>query len=83
LRRLPQDVFERLRDKLARLYLDDIAGTVGDVFHEDATKLMGRGPLKPGTVDLVVTWPPYLRVMNYGTVNWIRLWLIGLDQVSR
>jgi site-specific DNA-methyltransferase (adenine-specific) len=83
LEKLPQDVFERLRDKLARLYLDDIAGTVGDVFHEDATKLMGTGPLKPGTVDLVVTSPPYLQVMNYGTANWIRLWLLCLDEVSR
>jgi hypothetical protein len=83
LQKLPQDVFERLRDKLARLYLDDISGTVGDVFHEDATTLMGKGPLRPGSVDLVVTSPPYLQVMNYGTANWIRLWLLGLDEVSR
>lgn len=83
LQKLPQDVFERLRDKLARLYLDDVAGTTGDVFQEDATKLMARGPLKSGTVDLVVTSPPYLQVMNYGTANWIRLWLLGLDEVSR
>lgn len=83
LEKLPQDVFERLRDKLARLYLDDIAGTVGDVFHEDATELMGKGPLKPRSVDLVVTSPPYLQVVNYGTANWIRLWLLGLDEVSR
>jgi site-specific DNA-methyltransferase (adenine-specific) len=81
--RLPQNVFERLRDKLARLYLDDITGTVGPVFQEDATKLMGKGPLKPGTVDLVVTSPPYLQVVNYGTANWIRLWLLGLDDVGQ
>lgn len=83
LKRLPQDVFERLRDKIARLYLDDIAGTVGDVFQEDATALMAKGPLKPRSVDLIVTSPPYLQVVNYGTSNWIRLWLLGLDEVSR
>lgn len=83
LRKIPQDVFERLRDKLARLYLDDIAGSVGTVFQEDATDLMGRGPLKPRSVDLVVTSPPYLQVVNYGTANWIRLWLLGLEDVSR
>lgn len=83
LEKLPQNVFERLRDKLARLYLDDIAGTGGDVFQEDATDLMGKGPLKPRTVDLVVTSPPYLQVVNYGTANWIRLWLLGLEEVSR
>ena len=83
LEKLPQDVFERLRDKLARLYLDHIAGTVGDVYQEDATNLMGKGPLKPRTIDLVLTSPPYLQVVNYGTANWIRLWLLGLDEVSR
>jgi hypothetical protein len=83
LQKLPQDVFERLRDKLARLYLDDIGGTVGDVYQADATMLMGKGPLKPRSVDLVVTSPPYLQVVNYGTANWIRLWLLGLDEVSR
>ncbi len=83
LKKMPQDVFDRLRDKLARLYLDDIAGTTGSVFQEDAATLMGKGPLKAGAVDLVVTSPPYLQVVNYGTANWIRLWLLGLDEVSR
>ena len=83
LEKMPQNVFERLRDKLARLYLDDVVGAVGDVYQKDAAELMAKGPLKPGTVDLVVTSPPYLQVMNYGTANWIRLWLLGLDEVSR
>jgi hypothetical protein len=34
-------------------------------------------------VDLVVTSPPYLQVVNYGTSNWIRLWLLGVDGVGR
>jgi DNA modification methylase len=83
LEKIPQDVFERLRDKLARLYLDSTSGNVGAVFQADAATLMSKGPLKPGSVDLVVTSPPYLQVVNYGTANWIRLWLLGLDEVSR
>ena len=83
LEKTPQDVFDRLRDKLARLYLDDIEGTAGSVFRQDAAKLMRKGPLKSSAVDLVVTSPPYLQVVNYGTANWIRLWLLGLDEVSR
>lgn len=83
LERRPQDVFERLRDKFARLYLDGITGPVGNVFQEDAANLMVKGPLKSASVDLVVTSPPYLQVVNYGTANWIRLWLLGLDEVSR
>ncbi len=78
-----QDVFERLRDKLARIYLDAVDGPLGKVFHQDAAKLMSGSHIAPGSVDLVVTSPPYLQVVNYGTSNWIRLWLIGVDEVGR
>lgn len=79
----PQDVFERLREKLARLYLDAVDGPEGQVFHEDASKLMLSSRIQAKSVDLVVTSPPYLQVVNYGTANWIRLWLMGVDEVGR
>ncbi|SIN35524.1 site-specific DNA-methyltransferase (adenine-specific) [Micromonospora cremea] len=78
-----QDVFERLRDKLARLYLDTVGGPAGKVFFADAPGLMQSGGIQPHTVDLIVTSPPYLQVVNYGTANWIRLWLLGIDDVGR
>lgn len=81
--RIDQDVFERLRDKLARLYLDSSVGTPGDVFNDDAARLLKGQRIAAGSVDLIVTSPPYLRVVNYGTSNWIRLWWLGLDGVSR
>jgi site-specific DNA-methyltransferase (adenine-specific) len=80
---LDQDVFECLRDKLARLYLDDIAGIDGRSYCEDASSLLRGRSVKAGSVDLIVTSPPYLQVVNYGTANWIRLWLLGLDEVGR
>ena len=78
-----QDVFECLRDKLARLYLDAADGPGGRVFMRDASSLLSSNTIKPESVDLIVTSPPYLQVVNYGTANWIRLWLLGLDEVSR
>jgi len=83
LKKIDQDVFDRLRDKLARLYLDDTAGVAGKTYHADAAKLLDSSRMKPGSVDLVVTSPPYLQVVNYGTANWIRLWLLGIDEVGR
>ena len=59
-----QNVFERLRDKLARLYMDSIEGPVGQTFKRDASHLMTSKAIKPGTVNLVITSPPYLRVGN-------------------
>jgi site-specific DNA-methyltransferase (adenine-specific) len=81
--KLDQDVFECLRDKLARLYLDDITGLPGRAHHLDATSLLKNRSMKARKVDLIVTSPPYLQVVNYGTANWIRLWLMGLDEVGR
>jgi hypothetical protein len=78
-----QDVFECLRDKLARLYLDDIGGLPGRAYHLDATSLLKGRSVRADSVDLIVTSPPYLQVVNYGTANWIRLWLLGLDEVGR
>lgn len=78
-----QDVFERLRDKTARLYLDAIDGPDGQIFAEDASALMSSTSSQSRSVDLIVTSPPYLQVVNYGTANWIRLWLLGVDEVGR
>jgi hypothetical protein len=38
--------------------------------------------LKPGSVDLVVTSPPFLNVVDYATDNWLRCWFLGLDAKS-
>lgn len=83
LQKLDQDVFARLREKLARLYLDEVLGEPGASYHEDAASLLSSAKLAPQSVDLVVTSPPYLQVVNYAQSNWIRLWLLGVDEVGR
>lgn len=81
--RIDQDVFDCLRYKLARLYLDATSGADSRVTKLDAAKALGGRQLRPDSVDLLLTSPPYLRVVNYGTSNWIRLWWLGLDGVAR
>lgn len=83
LKKIDQDVFARLREKLARQYLDDVSGPDGQTHHSDATALMSGSTIEPESATLVLTSPPYLRVVNYGASNWIRLWLLGIDEVSR
>ena len=80
---IDQNVFDCLRNKLARLYLDAIPGSPGKVTKQDANNLLPAGTVTEGSVDLVLTSPPYLGVVNYGTSNWIRLWWLGLDEVAR
>lgn len=49
-----------------------------------APKLLTRSSddtpeLKDGSVDLVVTSPPFLDVVQYTTDNWLRCWFCGID----
>jgi len=38
--------------------------------------------LKSGSVDLVVTSPPFLSVVDYAGDNWLRCWFMGIDPSS-
>jgi hypothetical protein len=80
-----RDVFALLDDKLRRLYRQPIPATRGIALLGDARDagvrfreaLHARG--LPEKARLVVTSPPYLRVVKYGYYNWLRLWLLGYD----
>ncbi len=47
--------------------------------NEDARKLRG---LRPRSVDLVVTSPPFLDKVDYLTDNWMRAWFLGREGVE-
>ena len=53
----------------------------GAVFYCDAKEISEHDQLKKyiGKVDLIITSPPYLAVVNYAKQNWIRSWLVNLD----
>ncbi len=80
-----RDVFDALSAKLDRLYRQPLPTTAGVALMGDArtagrrarTALRGHG--LPDRARLVVTSPPYLRVLKYGYYNWLRTWLLGFD----
>ena len=80
-----RDVFALLDDKLRRLYRQPLPASRGIALLGDARDaglrfreaLHSRG--LPEKARLVVTSPPYLRVVKYGYYNWLRLWLLGCD----
>lgn len=39
--------------------------------------------IEKNEVDLIVTSPPYLRVLDYTWNNWVRLWWLGNDRVQQ
>jgi hypothetical protein len=80
-----RDAFDRLDAKLTRLYRDPLPRAAGIALLGDArdagsratAALRSRG--MPDRVRLVMTSPPYLRVVKYGYYNWLRTWFLGYD----
>jgi tRNA G10 N-methylase Trm11 len=73
-----RDVLDSALAKARRSALDRLPSRVGTVHRADARAL----PLADGSVDLVVTSPPYLAVLDYAWNNWLRLWWLGCDRLQ-
>jgi site-specific DNA-methyltransferase (adenine-specific) len=80
-----RDVFDLLERKLVRLQRQPVPRTPGVALLGDARDVepRARAALRsrglPDLARLVVTSPPYLRVVKYGYYNWLRTWLLGFD----
>ena len=83
-----RDVFDGLELKLGRLYRQAPPQTRGVALLGDARDIATRAreALRqrglPDRARLVVTSPPYLRVVKYGYYNWLRTWLLGFDAAA-
>lgn len=83
-----RDAFAGLERKLARLHREPLPRTAGVALLGDARDVGGRARSAlvarglPDRARLVVTSPPYLRVVKYGYYNWLRTWLLGEDAAA-
>jgi hypothetical protein len=75
LRKYPFDVFALLVRRLRHLHREPPPIGQGRASLLDSRRT--DSILPKGSVSLVVTSPPYLRVVRYGKFNWIRLWMMG------
>jgi hypothetical protein len=80
-----RDVFDGLSKKLDRLFRQPPPPTAGIALLGDARDVAPRVQAalraagRPDRARLVVTSPPYLRVVKYGYYNWLRTWFLGFD----
>jgi hypothetical protein len=80
-----RDVFDGLARKLDRLFRQAPPSTQGVALLGDAREVAPRAREalralgRPDRARLVVTSPPYLRVVKYGYYNWLRTWFLGFD----
>jgi len=78
LQRVPRNAFDIAAAKVERLFQDfEPTADSGVVATANVRQLTTNEVLKPyvGMVNLIVTSPPYLDIVNYAKQNWIRNWL--------
>ncbi len=80
---LALDVFEKTGRRLQRLFRRGAPPSRGQAFQQDVRQL--HEWVEPESIRLVVSSPPYLKVVKYGLYNWIRLWFLGVphEEVDR
>jgi hypothetical protein len=78
-----REVFCRLERKTRRLYREGVPAARGIALDGAARPFCAwaraalRARALPDRARLVLTSPPYLRVLRYGAHDWLRLWLVG------
>jgi len=70
-----RNVFEILHNRTAFRYESPVPENKGQVFLSDARILSAC--VEHGTVDCIITSPPYLDVTSYEEDQWLRLWFLG------
>ncbi len=83
-----RDVFQILREKTVRNFeKHNFPGVAGVVVECDAKRASKNLQLQPylGQIDLILTSPPYLGIVNYARQNWIRSWFLdaNTEEVSQ
>ena len=85
LNRFYRNVFDNLRDKVKRVFKKHISPKKeAFIFECDAKEISKSKELKKhqGKVDLLLTSPPYLGIVNYAKQNWIRSWFLESDPIE-
>jgi site-specific DNA-methyltransferase (adenine-specific) len=83
-----REAFACIEAKLGRLHREPLPPVRGIALLGDARDagVRARSALRerglPDRARLVVTSPPYLRVVKYGYYNWLRTWFLGFDAAA-
>jgi len=69
------DAFDVIKHRLERVYQENMPSIRGKVSMDDFRNISRLFNNNGEKADLIFTSPPYLKVMKYGKMNWIRLWM--------
>ncbi|WP_338583485.1 DNA methyltransferase [Mycoplasmopsis cynos] len=73
------NIFKNLKSRIETKFFDLLTKEYDSNFkYHDSLKPLKF--VKDNSVNLVVTSPPYLSIVDYTRSNWIKLWLLGYDR---
>jgi len=70
------DVLDAVAERIESLEIPTSGFRRGAAWMQDVRATIAW-PREKGKASLIFASPPYLQVMKYGKMNWIRLWLLG------
>jgi site-specific DNA-methyltransferase (adenine-specific) len=70
------DVLAAVSERIEHLEMPSSGFTRGSAWMQDVRACI-EWPRETRKASLIFASPPYLQVMKYGKLNWIRLWLLG------
>ncbi|MCC3161130.1 MAG: site-specific DNA-methyltransferase [Mollicutes bacterium PWAP] len=73
------NVFEKIKDRINSKY-DEILEDEFNYNLKEHDSTLQNDAVQGNSVDLVVTSPPYLSIVNYTNSNWLKLWLLGYER---
>lgn len=85
LNRVKRNVFEVLKEKIERVFAKHKSPNIeSSIFECDAKEISKSINLREyhSQVDLLLTSPPYLGIVNYAKQNWIRSWFLNSDPID-
>ncbi len=73
------NVFKKIQNRI-NIKFDKILEKkfMGNIYNYNATKK--NEYIKNNSVNLVITSPPYLSIVDYTKSNWLKLWILGYDR---
>ena len=79
LKKINVNIFEKIKNRIDNKY-DKLLNKKydGKIYLHDATKVNKN--IKNNSIDLLVSSPPYLSIVNYTNSNWLKLWLLGYER---
>lgn len=75
------DVLDAVSERIENLEIPSAGFTRGAAWMQDVRASI-KWPSEKGKASLIFASPPYLQVMKYGKMNWIRLWLLGHESTD-